>query len=83
MGQPPAFDVIVLGSGGVSVFGAQLAKAAGAKVIATTSSKEKEKKYKALGVDQIINYKEVPDWSTKVKELTGGNGVDQVLEVGN
>lgn len=64
------------------MFGAQLAKAAGAKVIATTSSKEKEKKYKSIGVDQIINYKEIPDWSTKVKELTGGKGVDQVLEVG-
>ncbi|QRV75868.1 Zinc-binding dehydrogenase [Ceratobasidium sp. AG-Ba] len=74
--------VLVLGSGGVSVFGAQLAKAAGAKVIATTSSKEKAKKYKELGVDEVINYKEVPEWSTKIKELTGGKGVDQVLEVG-
>ncbi|CUA68587.1 putative alcohol dehydrogenase [Rhizoctonia solani] len=74
--------VLVLGSGGVSVFGAQLAKAAGARVIATTSSKEKEAKYKALGVDEIINYREVPEWSNKVKELTDGKGVDQVLEVG-
>ncbi|KAF8693857.1 Zinc-binding dehydrogenase, partial [Rhizoctonia solani] len=59
--------VLVLGSGGVSVFGAQLAKAAGARVIATTSSKEKEAEYKPLG---------------RVMELTGGNGVEQVLEVG-
>ncbi|CEL57314.1 putative alcohol dehydrogenase [Rhizoctonia solani AG-1 IB] len=74
--------VLVLGSGGVSVFGAQLAKAAGARVIATTSSKEKEAKYKALGVDEIINYRETPEWSNKVMELTGGQGVEQVLEVG-
>lgn len=74
--------VLVLGSGGVSVFGAQFAKAIGARVIATTSSKEKAAKYKALGVDEIINYREVPEWSTKVKELTGGKGVEQVLEVG-
>ena len=74
--------VLVLGSGGVSVFGAQLAKAAGARVIATTSSKEKEAKYKALGVDHVINYREHPEWSEKVKELTGGVGVEHVLEVG-
>lgn len=74
--------VLVLGSGGVSVFGAQFAKAAGARVIATTSSKEKEAEYRALGVDEIINYREVPEWSAKVKELTGGKGVQQVLEVG-
>ncbi|KAF8708109.1 Zinc-binding dehydrogenase, partial [Rhizoctonia solani] len=82
--QPITKDstVLVLGSGGVSVFGAQLAKAAGARVIATTSSKEKAAKYKDLGVDEIINYREVPEWSSKVKELTGGRGVEQVLEVG-
>ncbi|KAF8752536.1 Zinc-binding dehydrogenase [Rhizoctonia solani] len=74
--------VLVLGSGGVSIFGAQLAKAAGARVIATTSSKEKEAKYKALGVDEVINYRDVPEWSKRVMELTGGNGVEQVLEVG-
>ncbi|KAF8609755.1 zinc-type alcohol dehydrogenase-like protein [Ceratobasidium sp. AG-I] len=74
--------ILVLGSGGVSVFGAQLAKAAGARVIATTSSKEKEAKYKALGVDYVINYREYPEWSEKAKELTGGLGVEQVLEVG-
>ncbi|KAG8745356.1 hypothetical protein FRC10_008215 [Ceratobasidium sp. 414] len=74
--------ILVLGSGGVSVFGAQLAKAAGARVIATTSSKEKEEKYRSLGVDHVINYREVPDWSDRVKELTGNDGVDQVLEVG-
>ncbi|KAF8761655.1 Zinc-binding dehydrogenase [Rhizoctonia solani] len=48
----------------------------------TTSSKEKAAKYKDLGVDEIINYREVPEWSSKVKDLTGGKGVEQVLEVG-
>jgi NADPH:quinone reductase-like Zn-dependent oxidoreductase len=74
--------VLVLGSGGVSVLGAQLAKAAGARVIATTSSKEKEEKYKKLGVDHVINYRENPEWSEKIRELTGRLGVEQVLEVG-
>ncbi|KAH7345380.1 hypothetical protein B0J17DRAFT_624551 [Rhizoctonia solani] len=69
--------VLVLGSG-VSVFGAQLAKAAGARVITTTSSKTKEAKYKALGVDEIVHYRETPEWSEKVKELTGGQGVEQM-----
>ncbi|QRW04817.1 Zinc-binding dehydrogenase [Ceratobasidium sp. AG-Ba] len=72
---------LVLGSGGVSVRGT-IRKAAGARVIATTSSKEKEQKYRALGVDEIINYRETPNWSDKVRELTGGEGVDHVLEVG-
>jgi NADPH:quinone reductase-like Zn-dependent oxidoreductase len=74
--------VLVLGSGGVSVFGAQFAKSIGARVIATTSSKEKAEKYRALGVDEVVNYRDVPEWSAKVKELTGGKGVEQVLEVG-
>ncbi|CAE6478090.1 unnamed protein product [Rhizoctonia solani] len=74
--------VLVLGSGGVAVFGAQLAKAAGARVIATTSSESKAERYKALGVDEVVNHREFPEWSVKVKELTGGKGVEQVLEVG-
>ncbi|CUA67573.1 alcohol dehydrogenase [Rhizoctonia solani] len=74
--------VLVLGSGGVSVFGAQLAKAAGARVIATTSSKAKAERYKSLGVDEAVNYREFPEWSVKIKELTEGKGVEQVLEVG-
>ncbi|GAB1526352.1 hypothetical protein RhiTH_009519 [Rhizoctonia solani] len=82
--QPITKDstVLVLGSGGVSVFGAQLAKATGARVIATTSSTEKEDKYKSLGVDDVINYREIPQWWEKVRELAGGQGVEQVLEVG-
>ncbi|QRW22593.1 Zinc-binding dehydrogenase [Rhizoctonia solani] len=74
--------VLVLGSGGVSVLGAQFAKAAGARVIATTSSQEKAQKYKDLGVDHVINYRETPNWVEEVKKVTDGQGVDQVLEIG-
>ncbi|KAF7543656.1 hypothetical protein G7Z17_g10564 [Cylindrodendrum hubeiense] len=73
--------VLTQGTGGVSIFGVQFAKAAGAKVIATTSSSEKAKLLKKLGADHIINYKETPEWGAKAKELTGGEGVDHVIEV--
>ncbi|CAE6398637.1 unnamed protein product [Rhizoctonia solani] len=74
--------VLVLGSGGVSVYGAQLAKAAGARVIATTSSEDKVLKYKELGVDHVINYRDTPNWAEEVQKLTHGQGVDHVLEIG-
>jgi NADPH:quinone reductase-like Zn-dependent oxidoreductase len=65
------------------MFGAQFAKAAGARVIATTSSAEKAEKYKtAVGVDDVVNYRETPEWSEEVLKLTGGKGVEHVLEVG-
>ncbi|KAK7428585.1 hypothetical protein QQZ08_004846 [Neonectria magnoliae] len=73
--------VLTQGTGGVSIFGVQFAKAAGAKVIATTSSSEKAKLLEKLGADHIINYKETPEWGEKAKELTGGVGVDHVIEV--
>jgi NADPH:quinone reductase-like Zn-dependent oxidoreductase len=73
--------VLTQGTGGVSIFGVQFAKAAGAKVIATTSSSEKTKLLEKLGADHIINYKETPEWGEKAKELTGGVGVDHVIEV--
>ncbi|KAG8741359.1 hypothetical protein FRC11_014862 [Ceratobasidium sp. 423] len=78
----PGSTVLVLGSGGVSVWGAQLAKAAGATVIATTSSEAKAKRYKALGVDHVVNYRDIPNWADEVKKLTSGEGVDQVFEIG-
>lgn len=78
----PDSTVLALGSGGVSVFAVQLAKAAGARVIATTSSAEKVEKYKALGADEIINYRETPGWSQEVLKLTEGKGVEHILEVG-
>ncbi len=72
----------VLGTGGVSVFALQFAKAMGATVIATSSSDAKLARMQALGADHLINYKTTPDWGAKVLELTGGRGVDHVVEVG-
>ena len=63
-------------------FAVQFAKAAGAKVIATTSSEAKAELLKKLGVDEVINYKEVPNWGEEAKRLTGGEGVSHVVEVG-
>lgn len=74
--------VLVLGTGGVSIFALQFAKAAGARVIATSSSDEKLEKLKQLGADAAVNYKDVPNWGQEVKHLTDGRGVDHVIEVG-
>ncbi|KAM7199188.1 zinc-containing alcohol dehydrogenase [Rhypophila sp. PSN 637] len=75
--------VLVEGTGGVSLFALQFAKAAGAHVIATTSSKEKGEILKKLGADHVINYKEDENWGETVRKLTpNGEGVDQVLELG-
>jgi NADPH:quinone reductase-like Zn-dependent oxidoreductase len=74
--------VLTLGSGGVSLFALQFAKAFGARVIATTSSDEKAEKLRAAGADEVINYRTTPDWHVAVRELTGGRGVDQVVEIG-
>lgn len=73
--------ILVQGSGGVSLFAIQIAKTFGLKVIATTGSREKEQKLKDLGADQVINYKEFPEWSNEVKRLNGGVGVDVTLDV--
>jgi NADPH:quinone reductase-like Zn-dependent oxidoreductase len=78
----PGDTVLVQGSGGVSVFALQFAKAAGARVIATSSSDAKLERLKALGADMTINYKETPAWGAKALELTGGAGVDCVVEIG-
>ena len=78
----PGDTVLILGTGGVSLFALQFAKAAGARVIATSSSEEKLEKLKRLGADTVINYKAVPDWGQKAKDLTDGRGVDHVIEVG-
>src|ERR1700686_3731406 len=74
--------VLTLGTGGVSVFALQFAKMHGARVIATSSSDQKLSKAKDLGADEIINYKETPDWDKQVLSLTNRIGVDHVVEVG-
>jgi NADPH:quinone reductase-like Zn-dependent oxidoreductase len=74
--------VLVLGTGGVSIFALQIAKAMGATVIATSSSDEKLKRVRALGADHTINYRHHPDWGARIREWTGGSEVDHVVEVG-
>jgi NADPH:quinone reductase-like Zn-dependent oxidoreductase len=74
--------VLVQGTGGVSIFALQFAKAAGARVIVTSSSDEKLERAKKLGADDFINYKATPDWAKEARRLTGGRGVDHVVEVG-
>ncbi len=73
--------VLVQGSGGVSLFALQIAKAAGARIIATTSSNEKAERLKVLGADAVVNYNEYPQWQDKVLSLTNGEGVDITLDV--
>lgn len=74
--------VLVQGTGGVSIFALQLAHAMGARVIATTSSDAKTAKLKAMGAAEVVNYATDPDWGKTVRRLTGGRGVDRVVEVG-
>ena len=78
----PGETVLILGTGGVSLFGLQIAKAAGARVILTSSSDEKLARGKELGAVETINYRTTPQWDQRVLELTGGRGVDHVVEVG-
>lgn len=77
----PGDVVLVEGTGGVSIFALQFALAAGAQVIATTSSEEKAEKLRALGATHVINYAQTPDWGAEAVRLTGGRGVDVLLEV--
>ncbi len=74
--------VLCLGTGGVSVFALQIAKAAGAKVIITSSSNDKLARAKELGADEGIHYRETPDWDREVHRITEKRGVDHVIEVG-
>jgi NADPH:quinone reductase-like Zn-dependent oxidoreductase len=74
--------VLVQGSGGVSIFALQFALAAGARVIATTSNDMKSRALRELGAAHVINWKQHSDWSRHVLELTGGAGVDHIIETG-
>ncbi|NIH85480.1 NAD(P)-dependent alcohol dehydrogenase [Amycolatopsis granulosa] len=76
----PGSTVLTLGSGGVSLFVLQFAKLAGARVIVTTSSPVKAERLRALGADAVIDYRENPQWSQQVLDLTGGRGADRVVD---
>jgi NADPH:quinone reductase-like Zn-dependent oxidoreductase len=74
--------VLVQGTGGVSIFALQFASMSGAQVIITSSSDEKLERARGLGASFFINYKTTPDWEKQAKEITGGVGVDHIVEVG-
>jgi NADPH:quinone reductase-like Zn-dependent oxidoreductase len=74
--------VLVLGTGGVSIFALQFARMHGARVIATSSSDAKLVRLRELGAFGVINYKTTPDWDARVLEITGGGGADHIIEVG-
>ena len=74
--------VLVLGTGGVSIFALQFARLMGARVIATSSSDEKLERLREMGADHTINYKRDESWGQTVLDLTEGRGVDHVIEVG-
>jgi NADPH:quinone reductase-like Zn-dependent oxidoreductase len=83
-GKPvkPGDTVLCLGTGGVSIAALQFGKAAGARVIVTSSSDEKIKRACILGASDGVNYKRFPDWEKEVLQLTGGRGADHIIENG-
>jgi NADPH:quinone reductase-like Zn-dependent oxidoreductase len=78
----PGQTLVTLGSGGVSLFAAQFALMSGARVIATTGTAEKIGRLNALGISDVIDYRALPEWDARVRELTGGRGADLVVDVG-
>jgi NADPH:quinone reductase-like Zn-dependent oxidoreductase len=78
----PGATVLTLGTGGVSIFAVQIAKAAGARVIVTSSNDAKLERAKLLGADVGINYKTTPDWADAVLAATDGRGADHIVELG-
>ncbi|MCM3808882.1 NAD(P)-dependent alcohol dehydrogenase [Streptomyces sp. DR7-3] len=80
-GVGPGDALLVQGSGGVSVFALQLARLAGARVLATTSSDDKARRLSALGASDVVDYTSTPEWGARVRALTDG-GADRVVEIG-
>jgi NADPH:quinone reductase-like Zn-dependent oxidoreductase len=74
--------VLVQGTGGVSLFALQFAKMLGAFVIVTSSSDEKLSRVRTMGADETINYRTIPEWGNRAREIAGGDGVDHIIEVG-
>ncbi len=80
-GTKPGDTVLTQGTGGVSLFALQFAKMLGARVIVTSSSDEKLARAKRLGADETINYRDVPDWGKRAREVAGPGGVDLVVDL--
>lgn len=74
--------VLLLGTGGVSIAALQLAHAMGAQIIITSSSDAKLERARGLGADHVVNYRQTPQWGQRIREITGGRGVDHAVEVG-
>ncbi|MEU7428228.1 zinc-binding dehydrogenase [Streptomyces sp. NPDC040750] len=72
--------MLATGSGGVSLFTVQFAKLLGARVIATASRPDKEQRLRDLGADEVINYRDIPNWHTAARELTAGRVVDRIVD---
>jgi len=81
-GLKPGKTALFLGTGGVSIIGLQIAKMMGARAIITSSSEAKLERASELGADALINYREIPEWQSRVLELTDGAGVDVTIETG-
>ncbi|WOI58173.1 NAD(P)-dependent alcohol dehydrogenase [Palleronia sp. LCG004] len=75
-------DVLILGTGGVSIWALQIARAMGARVFATSSSDDKRAKLEEMGAAGTVNYRDDTGWGSTIREMTGGRGVDHVVEVG-
>ncbi len=78
----PGETVLVIGTGGVSVFALQFARLAGARVLAISSSDQKLERARQLGAEGGVNYRQKPDWEAEILRLTHGRGVDHIIEVG-
>jgi NADPH:quinone reductase-like Zn-dependent oxidoreductase len=78
----PGERVLIQGTGGVALFALQFAKLAGAEVIVTSSSDAKLEKARALGADHLINYRTDANWGRSARALTGGAGLDHIVELG-
>jgi NADPH:quinone reductase-like Zn-dependent oxidoreductase len=84
VGEPlsAGHTVLVQGTGGVALFALQIARMYGARVLAITSSRAKADKLKSMGAAAVVNYKDTPQWSRAILDLTNGQGVDKVVEIG-
>lgn len=77
----PGQTVLIQGTGGVAIFGLQIARMFGARVLAITSSEDKAQKLKDLGAESVVNYRTSPDWDRDILDLTDGKGVDKVIDI--
>jgi NADPH:quinone reductase-like Zn-dependent oxidoreductase len=77
----PGQTVLTQGTGGVALFGLQIARMFGARVLSITSSDEKAEQLRRFGAEAVVNYRSVPDWDREILALTNGKGVDKVIDV--